>query len=342
MAPAADDVARAIAAAGGALRFDEFLDVALYGPSGFYTSGGGAGRRGDFLTSPETGPLFGVLVARMLDEWWVRLGEPSRFRMVEVGAGRGTLARAVLAARPRCSGALQYVAVERSPALREQHPPGIESVADLPADPAPGIVFANELLDNLPFRLFVWDGGWREAWVAHETGRFVEVLRPGTATYPLPTDAALGSRVPVQDRARDFVGQARRIASPGAVVLIDYCVPTTAELARRPWRDWLRTYRRHERGDHYLAKPGSQDVTCEVCLDQVLAVALDAVVQRQRDWLLGLGIDELVDEGRRAWGAAAGAPDLQAITMRSRISEAEALLDPAGLGGFRAVTIDSP
>jgi SAM-dependent MidA family methyltransferase len=183
-------------------------------------------------------------------------------------------------------------------------------------------VFANELLDNLPFRLFVWDGGWREAWVAHETGRFVEVLRPGTATYPLPTDAALGSRVPVQDRARDFVGQARRIASPGAVVLIDYCVPTTAELARRPWRDWLRTYRRHERGDHYLAKPGSQDVTCEVCLDQVLAVA--------------------VDEGRRAWGAAAGAPDLQAITMRSRISEAEALLDPAGLGGFSVVTIDSP
>jgi SAM-dependent MidA family methyltransferase len=339
VAPAADDVARAIAAAGGALRFDEFLDVALYGPSGFYTSGGGAGRRGDFLTSPETGPLFGVLVARMLDDWWVRLGEPSRFRMVEVGAGRGTLARAVLAARPRCSGALEYVAVERSPVLREQHPPGIVSVADLPENPVPGVVFANELLDNLPFRLFVWDGGWREAWVAHETGRFVEVLRSGASPFPLPADAALGSRVPVQERAVEFVARVGRLASPGAVVLIDYCSTDTASLAVRPWREWLRTYRRHERGGHYLADPGSQDVTCEVCFDQVLAGAPDAVVQRQQDWLRGLGIDELVDEGRRAWGAAAGAPDLQALAMRSRIPEAEALLDPAGLGGFSVVTI---
>lgn len=342
MSPAADDVARAIAAAGGALRFDEFLDAALYGPSGFYTSGGGAGRRGDFLTSPETGPLFGVLVARMLDETWDRLGEPARFRMVEVGAGRGTLARAVLAASPRCGGALEYVAVERSPALRAQHPAEVVSVADLPEGPAPGIVFANELLDNLPFRLFVHDGGWCESWVAYEAGRFVEVLRRGPAPLPLPEDVPLGSRVPVQERAADFVARVRRIASPGAVVLVDYCSPDTASLAARPWREWLRTYRRHERGGHYLAEPGSQDVTCEVCLDQVLSGVDGATVQSQAEWLRGLGIDELVAEGRRAWGAAAATPDLRAMAMRSRVSEAEALTDPAGLGGFSVVTIECP
>ena len=339
MAPAADDVARAIAAAGGALRFDEFLDVALYGPSGFYTSGGGAGRRGDFLTSPETGPLFGVLVARMLDETWDRLGEPGRFRMVEVGAGRGTLARSVLAARPRCSGALEYVAVERSPELRGQHPSGVESTAELPEDSAAGVVFANELLDNLPFRLFVHDGGWREAWVAHEAGRFVEVLRGGASPFPLPDDAPLGARVPVQERAAEFVTRALRISAPGAVVLVDYCSPDTVSLAARPWREWLRTYRRHERGGHYLAEPGSQDVTCEVCLDQVLAGHPGAGVQRQRDWLGTLGIDALVEEGRQAWQEAAAAPDLRAVAMRSRIAEAEALMDPAGLGGFSVVTI---
>ena len=339
MAPAADDVARAIAAAGGALRFDEFLDVALYGPSGFYTSGGGAGRRGDFLTSPETGPLFGVLVARMLDETWDRLGEPGRFRMVEVGAGRGTLARSVLAARPRCSGALEYVAVERSPELRGQHPSGVESTAELPEDSAAGVVFANELLDNLPFRLFVYDGGWREAWVAHEAGRFVEVLRGGASPFPLPDDAPLGARVPVQERAAEFVTRALRISAPGAVVLVDYCSPDTVSLAARPWREWLRTYRRHERGGHYLAEPGSQDVTCEVCLDQVLTGHPGAGVQRQRDWLGTLGIDALVEEGRQAWQEAAAAPDLRAVAMRSRIAEAEALMDPAGLGGFSVVTI---
>ena len=35
--------------------------------------------------------------------------------------------------------------------------------ADLPAGPITGVLSAHELLDNLPFRLAVYDGGWREA-----------------------------------------------------------------------------------------------------------------------------------------------------------------------------------
>jgi hypothetical protein len=42
----------------------------------------------------------------------------------------------------------------------------------------------------------------------------------------------------------------------------------------------------------------------------------------------------LVDEGRRFWEEHASAPDLTALRMRSRISEAEALTDPSGLGAF--------
>jgi hypothetical protein len=41
-----------------------------------------------------------------------------------------------------------------------------------------------------------------------------------------------------------------------------------------------------------------------------------------------------VEEGRRHWSEHAAAPDLLAMRMRSRISEAEALTDPAGLGAF--------
>ena len=40
---AADDIRSAIAAAGGAIPFAEFMDLALYGPSGFYTAGGAGG-----------------------------------------------------------------------------------------------------------------------------------------------------------------------------------------------------------------------------------------------------------------------------------------------------------
>ena len=120
----------------------------------------------------------------------------------------------------------------------------------------------------------------------------------------------------------------------GTLVVIDYGVPTTAELAARPWRDWLRTYREHERGGHYLASPGRQDITTDVPVDQLPRpdVSVDQVT-----WLRRHGIDELVDEGRRRWREGAAVGDLAAMRMRSRIAEAEALTDPGGLGGFQVL-----
>ena len=55
-----------------------------------------AGRRGDFLTAPEVGPLYGAVLARAIDAWWIELGRPDPFVVVEAGAGPGTLARSVL------------------------------------------------------------------------------------------------------------------------------------------------------------------------------------------------------------------------------------------------------
>ena len=74
MPSAADEISAAIAAAGGAIPFSEYMRLALYGEGGFYTTGGRAGRRGgDFITSPEVGPLFGTVIARALDAWWKEL-----------------------------------------------------------------------------------------------------------------------------------------------------------------------------------------------------------------------------------------------------------------------------
>ena len=95
--------------------------------------GGSAGRRGDFITSPEVGPLFGAVLAGYLDAEWERHRTAGPVHGVDAGAGPGTLARTVLAARPACLDALTYVAVEVSAAQRERHPDGIESRPDLPA-----------------------------------------------------------------------------------------------------------------------------------------------------------------------------------------------------------------
>ena len=124
---------------------------------------------------------------------------------------------------------------------------------------------------------------------------------------------------------------ARRLVRSGSVLALDYARPSTAALVGRPWREWLRTYRGHERGGHYLTDPGGQDITTDVPLDQL---PTPDVVSTQADWLRRNGLDDLVDDGDRAWQAAASRPDLAALTMRSRRREAEALTDPAGLGAF--------
>jgi len=308
--------------------FDRFVFDALYGPRGFYTRGGAAGRRGDFITSAEVGPLFAAVVARFLDSEWERAGRPDRFAVYEVGAGPGTLARGIGAAGAACAPALEYHAVEISGVQRERHPDGVKSLASLPEGELRGVVLANELLDNLPFRLAVYDGGWREAFVAGGT----EVLSARFDPVPsaLPVVADHGARAPLVDAAARWVDDVLgRLA--GTLVLFDYFAPTTAGLAARPWRDWLRTYRGHERGGHYLDEPGTQDITCEVPIDQLPSAD---TIRSQAQWLALHGIDELVAEGRAVWAEQAARPGLEALRMRSRVSEAEALCDQKGLGGF--------
>jgi SAM-dependent MidA family methyltransferase len=291
--------------------------------------------------------------------------------VVDAGAGRGTLARGVLAASPACSRALRYVLVERSEALRSLHADGLPlvepehafsgvespededggdeprpdhlgvgplavSLSDFPAITFTGVVLANELMDNLPFGLAVWDGGWREARVSLDAdGAFAETLVPLTAA-DLPPVAAHGARAPRQHAAAEWLASALAGIERGRVVVFDY-VSDTASLARRPWRTWLRTYRRHGRGEHLLRSPGTQDITCEVALDQLARVREPDAVRTQAQFLARHGIDELVDEGRRLWAERAATPDLAAVRGRSRVSEAAALTDPSGLGGFTVV-----
>lgn len=330
----ADHLAELQATLGRPLRFDEYLQEALYGTLGFYCTGGRAGRRGDFLTSPEVGPLFGAVLARWIDAEFDRLGRPDGFRVVEVGAGPGTLARSVLQAAPQWAG--RYLTVEVGAAQRASHPEGVESLAALDRESLVGVIIANELLDNLPFRLAVHDGGWREAHVRVERdGGLVEVLAPAPPEWHfLPADAPHGARLPVQTQAAEWVSSSIATLDAGTVLAIDYCTARTAELAGVPWREWLRTYRGHERGSHYLRDAGAQDITAQVCVDQLPP---PDVVRSQAQFLRRWGIDELVDEGRRVWAEHASRPDLAALRMRSRVREAETLLDPNGLGGFLAM-----
>lgn len=331
---AAESVRAAIAQAGGSIPFSRYMELALYGPGGFYSASGHAGRRGDFITSPEVGPLFGLVVSRAIDDVWRRCGSPDGFVIVDAGAGPGTLARSVTSAAPECLRAGRYVAVEASAAQRSMHPDNVESIAAMPEHVEHGVVIANELLDNLPFELWVADGEWKQAHVIDTPQGFNEILLPGTPSFPLPERAPLGTRAPVQHVAAEWLRSALGSLRNGSVIVIDYCTVRTVQVAAMAWREWLRTYVGHERGVHYLKNTGEQDITAQVLVDQLSAVAAPDAVRTQAQFLSYWGIEELVEEGRRVWRESASAPTLHAMRMRSRVSEAEALLDPAGLGAF--------
>ena len=361
--------------AGGSIPFSEFVDRALYDPvTGFYATGGRAGGRGDFLTSPEVGPLFGAVISRALDDWWHELGDPDPFVLVEVGAGPGTLARSVRLAAPECAGALLHVLVERTPGqrlLHEAHLPGwvgersgeeLQALVarrligtgpvfvSAPEPPASfdGIVLANELLDNLAFdivRVCPGDGdeGMVDALeVAVDAEGICEFVVRSLDRSEDTTTRELAARIdsggkgdwfPLQAQAIGWIADMRSRIGNGRLVVIDYA-STTKELAVRPDFGWMRTFRGHERGSHPLDTPGSQDITVDVALDQIQMDVPADVVESQTAFLERFGIDELVDEGRRVWEANPHAPGLGEIRGRSRIREAEALLEAGGLGGF--------
>jgi SAM-dependent MidA family methyltransferase len=303
----------------GPLPFSAVVEAALYDPvDGYYATEGRAGRRGDFITSPEVGPLFGAVLGRALDAWWGESGQPEPFVVVEYGAGRGTLGRSIIAAEPACAAALRYVPVE---------------FVDAAPSGRPDVILANELLDNLPFDLAERRAGrWLEVRVGIDAnGGLVEV--PG---QPLDTELAPGvpdgARIPIERAAAGWL-RAVLDRRPRRVVVIDY-VDTTASMATRPWNQWLRTYRRHQRGGHPLDDLGTQDITVDVAIDQLAAVRPPDRTTTQAEFLAGHGIEELVAEATRIWAERAHLGDLAAVAARSRIGEAAALTDPTGLGGF--------
>ena len=102
-------------------------------------------------------------------------------------------------------------------------------------------------------------------------------------------------------------------------------------MASEPQSQWLRSYRGHEKGTSPTANPGNQDITVNVALDQLPGGFL---ANSQAEFLTSHGIKELVKEGRRIWEKQAHLGGLEAVKARSRITEAKALLDPNGLGGF--------
>ncbi|TQJ25552.1 SAM-dependent MidA family methyltransferase [Micromonospora sp. A202] len=76
------------------IRWRDAMSRALYGPNGFFVAG--TGPADHFRTSVHASPAFATALLRLIYDVDAGLGHPSRLDVVDVGAGRGELLRALL------------------------------------------------------------------------------------------------------------------------------------------------------------------------------------------------------------------------------------------------------
>lgn len=328
----------------GPITFAAFMEEALYDPDeGFYERAA-VGPEADFVTSPHVSPAFGALVARQLGECWELLGRPDPYRVAEVGAGDGTLARQVLAevrGVPELEAALAYRGVERSAAARGAME-DLEVVPDLGAAGGAHVILANELLDNLPFhRLRGTANGVVEVLVGLDGDRFVEV----EAAPTLEAAAALrGEPGPGQERTSSpallrFVGEVAAAVERGYAFLFDYGFgpgeppgEVHGYLAQRVTGD-------------VLDAPGTRDITAAVDLPAVAAEAQRLGLTTwgpvtQREALLGLGMRLWIQGLRRRAAEAEGREDhRETRRLFEAISRASMLVDEDKLGRLKLLVL---
>ena len=323
----------------GPISFAEFMELALYGPRGFYQEPP-VGEAGHFVTSPHVHPVFGQLVGEALKGCISRLGMSEPPAVVEVGAGDGTLAEQVR----RELGEHRYVAVERGSGARAalgERLPGVEVAASLEAldQHVEGVVFANELLDNLPFRWIRRDdlGNLQEVLVDVRDGRLVSFEQPlapedDEGREAVPQGLPPGTEAVIPDGALHFVERLARLLRCGYAVLVDYGAVVGAE---------VHGYRRQRVVADVLVRPGTTDITAGVDFG-TLEERAEALGMRsfgtvsQRSALLALGYGAWAERERdRQRVAQDGRAGREAVLAWSGRNAAASLIDPGGLGRLR-------
>jgi SAM-dependent MidA family methyltransferase len=331
----------------GSVGFDRYMELALYGPGGFF-HGDVVGSDAEFVTSPHVHPfVFSRCVRAALLETWAALGEPPVFDVVELGAGDGTLAAAVLEAFEELPHPeLRYTAVEIGDhAVGGLERRGLNLAGSLDeVEPFEGAIVANELLDNLPFRLARRDGGEvREVRISVDGERFIETLDPWTDPANAPSVDSLRDDVAtvVPVGALAMIDEISRTLRRGTALLVDY-----GDLG--PVRG-VHGYARHREVSDVLGMaPGRTDITAGVDLEAIAdAARANGLVARppvrQRAALEALGYPRWDEAMRqRQIELQDGGHHAEALRVFETRSRASILADPERLGRVWWLTLSTP
>jgi SAM-dependent MidA family methyltransferase len=340
----------------GPLTFADFMAEALYHPAlGRYSQASPPmSPEGDYITSPEVDPAFGRLLARALAGMAER-ATPGPFTIVEMGPGRGTLARDLLLSMAEESEDLsrrtRCVLVERSEALRREQRSRLEGAGLLDrvswiswhdllrSGPIAGCILANEFLDALPVHLVeVTEGRLREIHVGiGADGSLREI--PGEpssdriARYFEEAGARLaeGQRAEVNLGALRWISEAASLLRLGYAVVVDYGHEASELFSERHFAGTLVGYRRHQLVVDPLADPGAHDLTSHVDFTSLAREGLRAgfsewALTSQRKLLTAMGLAEMIADLSRP-----GTATSEGERLKRRFA-LHALMSPSGMG----------
>lgn len=310
----------------GPVTLARFIEWALYHPEhGYYTRGPNIGPRGDFLTSPETSPGFGQLLAAHVSEIDQLLNRPSELNIIECGPGRGTLALDLLDTlrdqQPQLYSRCRYWLVEISPALREaqqerllpRHDGKVTWAGGLDELPEmiEGAILGNEFVDAFPVHVLEnRSGAILEQYVSLDGDAF-------KLTYDKPSHRRLthfverynlqlapGEKLEINLGIESWLRDAGRVLKRGIVTLIDYGDTQPGRYSAPRREGTLLGYYGGEVTHDVLAHPGEQDITALVDFTALQDAATKEGfsvlgLTRQAQFLVGLGLGTTLPmEGR--------------------------------------------
>ena len=369
--PTVEQEIRALIAEQGRITFARFMAACLYSPVGGFYATRGERINEHFGTSATSHPVFGVLLARQLEQMWRLLGAPPVFHVIEVGAGDGALAGAITdSARgmnPGFAQALRYVAADLQPGRpparndafdwvsgmatpapaasdRQALPPGVQRVRSdgLRAfRNVVGCILCNELIDNFPVHRFAIAGGEvKEIYVTLDGGNLTEELGEPSTPSIAQRLSGLGRRLPEGYRGEvnlaieDWYRQLGRVLDRGFALTIDYGERATELYAPCNAGGTLVCYRRHAVSSDPYQSLGQQDITCQVDF-----TALRRAGDRQGLTAVGYAAQRrfLANLGFDAFLAALPSQGLSAARTELNRMAMTALVDPEEYGDFKVL-----
>ncbi len=217
---------------GNWMDFARYMELALYQPGlGYYAAGSAKlGPGGDFVTAPELGPLFAQTLAAQV----APLLDATGGALLELGAGSGALAQALLAEFARASVNLPgYFILEPSAELRDRQRRRIGARAtwlDRLPESFRGVMLANEVADALPVHAVAWsDRGIMERGVCENEGELAWAERAAAGTV-LDAAGSIEIELPPSGRYESEIGLAAQAwiatlagrLAKGALLVVDY------------------------------------------------------------------------------------------------------------------------